>query len=224
MWLLRFQVGVVYAFAGLAKLQPDWLVRALPLRALAPGPGRRAGPRAGWSSDRRRAHVLRRRRRRRSTASIVPLLLWRRTRLAAWLVLVAFHVCTWALFPIGVFPWLMIGVSTVFFEPDWPRRLRSPARRPSGRRCRRVPAGAALAGRWLVAGGGCGSSSSSPCRCATSPTPATTAGPGQGYRFAWNVLLVEKAGSVTFLVHEPGDGPAMGGRPRPALHAHPAAA
>ena len=26
---------------------------------------------------------------------------------------------------------------------------------------------------------------------------------GEGYRFAWNVLLVEKAGSVTFLVHEP---------------------
>lgn len=26
---------------------------------------------------------------------------------------------------------------------------------------------------------------------------------GQGYRFGWNVLLVEKAGSVTFLVHEP---------------------
>ncbi len=29
---------------------------------------------------------------------------------------------------------------------------------------------------------------------------------GQGYRFAWNVLLVEKAGSVTFLVHDPATG------------------
>ena len=29
---------------------------------------------------------------------------------------------------------------------------------------------------------------------------------GQGYRFAWNVLLAEKAGSVTFLVHEPATG------------------
>ena len=29
---------------------------------------------------------------------------------------------------------------------------------------------------------------------------------GEGYRFAWNVLLVEKAGSVTFLVHEPSTG------------------
>jgi hypothetical protein len=29
---------------------------------------------------------------------------------------------------------------------------------------------------------------------------------GQGYRFAWNVLLVEKAGSVTFLVHDRANG------------------
>ncbi|HMJ76125.1 MAG TPA: HTTM domain-containing protein, partial [Iamia sp.] len=29
---------------------------------------------------------------------------------------------------------------------------------------------------------------------------------GQGYRFAWNVLLVEKSGSVTFLVHDPATG------------------
>ncbi len=56
--------------------------------------------------------------------SIVPLLLWRRTRFVAWLALVAFHVSTWILFPIGVFPWLMIGVSTVFFAPDWPDHLR----------------------------------------------------------------------------------------------------
>ena len=31
-WTLRFQVGVVYGFAGLAKLNPDWLLQALPLR------------------------------------------------------------------------------------------------------------------------------------------------------------------------------------------------
>jgi hypothetical protein len=35
-WLLRFQVGVVYASAGIAKLQSDWVVRALPLRLWLP--------------------------------------------------------------------------------------------------------------------------------------------------------------------------------------------
>ena len=31
-WTLRAQVGVVYVFAGIAKLNPDWLLHALPLR------------------------------------------------------------------------------------------------------------------------------------------------------------------------------------------------
>ncbi|MCB0972443.1 MAG: HTTM domain-containing protein, partial [Acidimicrobiales bacterium] len=35
-WLVRAQVGVVYVFAGLAKLQADWLVRAEPLRFWLP--------------------------------------------------------------------------------------------------------------------------------------------------------------------------------------------
>ena len=31
-WALRAQVGVVYLFAGIAKLNPDWLLQAQPLR------------------------------------------------------------------------------------------------------------------------------------------------------------------------------------------------
>ena len=31
--LFRFQVGVVYTFAGLAKAQSDWLLHAQPLRS-----------------------------------------------------------------------------------------------------------------------------------------------------------------------------------------------
>ena len=34
-------------------------------------------------------------------------------------VLVTFHVLTWILFPIGVFPWVMIASTTVFFRDDW---------------------------------------------------------------------------------------------------------
>ena len=39
------------------------------------------------------------------------------------MVLVIFHVLTWVLFQIGVFPWVMIAATLVFFEPDWPSRL-----------------------------------------------------------------------------------------------------
>ena len=134
---------------------------------------------------------------------VVPFLLWRRTRLAAWLVLVVFHVCTWALFPIGVFPWLMIGAATVFFEPDWPRRLLARTGRrvavPRVRAVRRSPV-------LLGAGGACGSSVQLALPLRHLAYPGDHRWTGQGYRFAWNVLLVEKSGSVTFLVHEPATG------------------
>ncbi|MCU1368854.1 MAG: hsdR, partial [Ilumatobacteraceae bacterium] len=120
-WLLRFQVGVVYASAGLAKLQPDWLLRGLPLRYWLPA--RSDVPLIGpLLRHPETAHVL-------SVAgaafdcAVVPLLLWRRTRVGAWLAVVAFHLITWRLFPIGVFPWLMVAMATVFFEPGWPRAL-----------------------------------------------------------------------------------------------------
>jgi vitamin K-dependent gamma-carboxylase len=198
-WLLRFQVGVVYAFAGLAKLQRDWLVEALPLRLWLPARDHLAlvGPLLAQPAT---AHVL-------SVAgaafdcTIVPLLLWRRTRLPAWCGLVAFHVCTWALFPIGVFPWVMIGASTVFFAPDWPRRLVVRVRprmavprlgRPASPPVRRLAvAGAAV---WVVV------QLALPVRHLAYPGDHRWT--GQGYRFAWNVLLTEKAGTVTFLVRD----------------------
>src|SRR6185369_2958384 len=55
--------------------------------------------------------------------SIVPLLLWKKTRAAAYVVCVLFHVTNSVLFPIHVFPWFMIFASTIFFEPGWPRRV-----------------------------------------------------------------------------------------------------
>jgi hypothetical protein len=199
-WLLRFQVGVVYAFAGLAKLQADWLGRALPLRLWLPA--RADAPVLGRLADVDAIpHIF-------AIAGatfdclVVPLLLWRRTRAAAWVVLVAFHLCTWTLFPIGVFPWLMIAAATVFFEPDWPRRLSArlgprtavPTVAPVHRS--RLLIGLAVA--WVVI------QLALPLRHLGYPGDHRWT--GQGYRFAWNVLLVEKSGSVTFLVSEPATG------------------
>jgi hypothetical protein len=207
-WLVRFQVGVVYAFAGLAKLQPDWLVRALPLdlglpaRADVPLVGRLVGI-EGMPHLFAVAGAL-------FDCLVVPLLLWRRTRLAAWIVLVVFHVCTWALFPIGVFPWLMVGAATVFFEPDWPRRLLARSGRaaavPRVRAVRRSPVLVALAVAWVVV------QLILPIRhLAYAGDHRWTV---QGYRFAWNVLLVEKAGTVSFVVHEPSSGRSWVADPR----------
>jgi vitamin K-dependent gamma-carboxylase len=54
---------------------------------------------------------------------IVPLLLWRRSRIAAFCVVTLFHLMNARLFSIDVFPWLAIAATTLFLSPDWPRRV-----------------------------------------------------------------------------------------------------
>lgn len=120
LWLLRFQVGVPYIYAGVAKLNPDWF-RGEPLRS--------------WMAERADLPIV-------GTLLlhepvvylfaygavvfdllIVPALLWRRTRLGAFAIACVFHVMNTQLFTIGVFPYLMIAATTIFFEPAWPRRV-----------------------------------------------------------------------------------------------------
>ena len=122
LWTLRFQVGIVYAFAGIAKLNPDWLQHALPLRIwlYQHGDFPLLGPTLQQPAA---AYAL-------SWAgaifdlAIVPALLWRRTRAPAYGVLAAFHISTGLLFPhLGIFPWLMMGLALIYFPPNWPRRL-----------------------------------------------------------------------------------------------------
>src|SRR6185436_15455878 len=120
LWLLRFQIGIPYFYGGLAKLNSDWLLRAQPMRLwLAEAPeGRLRLPflREPWAAygicwgglifD----------------LLIVPALLWRRTRIPALFLAVAFHLTNSQLFAIGVFPWLMLAALGLYFPPDWPRR------------------------------------------------------------------------------------------------------
>ena len=121
-WALRAQVGIVYVFAGIAKLNGDWLFHAQPLRL--------------WLADRTHLPVIGSFLDEPLVAyaaswgsaafdcTIVAWLLWRRSRPWAYAVLVVFHIATWLLFPkIGVFPWVMIFCALVFFSPDWPRQL-----------------------------------------------------------------------------------------------------
>ena len=51
------------------------------------------------------------------------MLINRRTRLLALPLLLFFHLLNAFLFNIGVFPWLMIASTVVFFAPDFPERL-----------------------------------------------------------------------------------------------------
>jgi hypothetical protein len=120
LWLLRFQFGVVYFYGGVAKINGDWL---------------RGKPLDGWLTGRTDFPVIGHLFTEKSMAYffsysgllidlfVVPLLLWKRTRLFALVVAVMFNLTNARLWTIGVFPWLMIAGTLLFLPPDWPRKL-----------------------------------------------------------------------------------------------------
>lgn len=214
-WALRAQLALVYFFAGVAKLDPDWLFRAEPLRtwlavhADAPVVG-------GLLATAGAAYAL-------SWAGaafdllVGPALLWRRTRALAYAAVVVFHCATAWLFPIGIFPLLMVVVTTIFFEPTWPERVLAWTRARLGRRERRARRGPprtprepgvapplSIAGRTLIAvalGGYFAVQVLVPLRYTL--YPGRVLWTEQGFRFAWQVMRMEKTGSVTFRVVSP---------------------
>lgn len=198
-WLLRAQIVLVYFYAGVAKLRGDWLLQGMPLRIWLPA--RADIPLiGGMLDDPATAMVL-------AWAglffdlSVGFALLHRRVRPWAFAAVVVFHIVTWLLFPsIGIFPLAMIVVTLVFFDPDWPRRLRASSRRlpvsqPPIVRRREIVWGrgaTALTAVWLML------QLFLPLRHFLMAGDAVWT--GEGFRFAWNVLAVEKVGSVSFRV------------------------
>lgn len=130
-YLLRFQIAVVYTFAGLAKVNADWLLHGQPLGVwLAARTGMPIlGPVFALPGA---ALVM-------SWAGCLfdlTIALWLsipRTRLPAYGVVLVFHAVTSALFPIGMFPVIMVTAALVFFPSSWPRALLARARSLAGR-------------------------------------------------------------------------------------------
>ena len=205
LWVLRAQLGLVYVFAGLAKLNPDWLFDAQPLTI--------------WLYNSADAHLIGAFVREQWVAyamswagaffdlTIVGWLLWLGSRPYAYGVLVLFHMATALLFPaIGMFPWIMIGTALIFFDSDWPARVASRLRV-----LHRLPPGPTLFGR--AASHGC--PLTWPVRVALVLAALFFAvqvlvplrhlayagdvrWTEEGYRFSWRVLVTEKTGLVRF--------------------------
>ena len=118
LWLLRFQIGVVYVYGGIAKLSGDWL-HGEPLLGFLPG--QTDFPVVGRFFVHEEAAYVMAYGGLLFDLAIVPLLLWRRTRIPAFAAVVLFHLFNYRMFDIGVFPWLMIPATLIFFPPTWPR-------------------------------------------------------------------------------------------------------
>lgn len=202
--VLRLQVGIMYAFAAVAKLNTDWLSGQPMERWLR---SRGDLPVIGPLTQLEHAPLLF------SYGGLlvdlvaVPGLLWRPTRGPTFALLVLFHLTNDQVFSIGVFPWLAIAVTTVFFDPAWPRALglgrrARPERGVSRPRRRRVgiAEGAAVA----VLGAFALTQLGLPLRHHL--YASDVAWSEEGHRFSWRMMLRSKRGDLRFAVIDPAGG------------------
>lgn len=197
-------IGIVYFYAGLAKLNSDWLLHAMPLKIWLPA--NYDLPLLGNLLEQTWVHYAFSWGGMLYDLSIPFLLLWRRTRVVAFGLVVVFHLLTRVLFPIGMFPYIMIVSSLIFFDARlhhralaWLARLFS-IRKPifdngqakvyltsHGQRIRLSVIAVFFVIQLLL-----------PFRYLLYPGELFWT--EEGYRFSWRVMLMEKAGYATFRI------------------------
>lgn len=208
--IFQFQLTLVYLYAGLAKINYDWLINALPLKIWLP-----ANDKVWLIGDLFRypetAYVF-------SWLGMlydtfVPfLLMWRKTRLWAYLALIGFHTITGILFQIGVFPVVMIFSTLIFFSTGFHEKLISyvkqllakfgfsPSKKPDPQKLASSVFGRrkSLLYSFLIVY--VSFQLLFPWRYLL--YPGNLFWTEEGYRFSWRVMLMEKAGTATFYVQD----------------------
>lgn len=202
--IFQVQLSIVYFFAGVAKINGDWLLRAQPLATWLPG--RYEIPLIGsWLHYREVAFLF-------SWMgclydTTIWIFLWmRRTRWIAYVFVLGFHILTGIIFPrIGMFPYIMIVATVIFFSTEWHERVLS----------------------YLPFAGKFSQQKEEPKSTNTTWRSWVTTGlmiylvvqfylplrhwqydgnlfwHEQGYRFSWRVMLMEKNGYTSFVIHDP---------------------
>lgn len=198
---LRFQVGLLYFYAGWAKFEPDWLLHAQPLNIWLPPHG--GLPLLGPLLEQTWVHFAFSWFAFLFDTTIIGFMLWRRARPLAFLVILVFHWFTHLFFNIGLFPFIMVLSVLIFFDADWPRKLLSFFRLPLSP----IPATAmASAQPWQPRTAAFTVAVLSFCAVQfLMPLrqwfyPGTVLWHEQGMRFSWRVMLREKSGSLEYRV------------------------
>ncbi|MDN3493656.1 HTTM domain-containing protein [Winogradskyella bathintestinalis] len=119
---IKLLLGLVYVYAGLAKINSDWLLKAMPLKIWLPS--KYDLPFIGDSILQQEwFHIAMSWSGMLYDLSIPFLLLYKRTRIFAFVLVVFFHIFTRVLFPIGMFPYVMIVGTLIFFDAKVHERI-----------------------------------------------------------------------------------------------------
>lgn len=204
--LLRAQLFIVYFGGALAKINPDWLrgepmlsaitahTDGVPAIAFFFPPALLAYPIAYGG-------IL--------TDTLIPIFLcFRRTRLVAYAWALLFHALNEIFLNIGVFSYLMSLAVTIFFDPDWPRRLATrrgwswAAPHPAPGAAHPVP-GSRAAQRLLLAGIAVYALVQIALPLRHFLYPGYVSWTEEGHRFSWHMKLRGKASRMKILVTLP---------------------
>ncbi len=197
--VIRVFLSMVYFYAGLAKLNSDWLLRTQPLKTWLSA--KQHLPIVGRYMDESWVHYLM------SWSGAIydlaiPFLLWnKRTRPIAFLLVVVFHISTRCLFNIGMFPFIMIGASLIFLSPEvvehvtskvskYSYELPKKARLEYSAKYSKIAA-VAFSIFFIV-------QALLPFR--SHLYPGQLFWTEEGFRFSWRVMLIEKTGYTNFIL------------------------
>ena len=201
---LKLMLLIVYLYAGLAKINSDWLINAQPLKI--------------WLKTKYTIPIIGETLLQNNYTYylfswggmlydiFIPfLLLYRRTRFFAFIMVIVFHVLTRILFPaIGMFPVIMIFSCIIFFDISTHKKILDLLKKIFNRENKLnevftpyihkynkklIPIFVSVFFIWQVL---------IPLRSFSYPGELFWT--EQGYRFSWRVMLIEKAGYTTFKI------------------------
>ena len=202
--IFKLQLAIVYFYAGIAKINADWLLHAMPLRIWLPA--KNDLPIVGFVLDELWVAYFF------SWAGmlydiLIPfLLVWKRTTYFGIVLVIVFHILTSILFPmIGMFPFIMLMAALVFLPEKFHINVfekfpflftKEKLKQESvfegfGLKAKIIAALIVLhfTIQILV-----------PLRYIL--YPGNLFWTEEGYRFSWRVMLMEKAGYATFIVKD----------------------
>ncbi|MHA8060367.1 HTTM domain-containing protein [Aquirufa beregesia] len=196
---IKLMMAILYFYAGLAKVNSDWLWHAQPLSIWLPA--RNDMPIIGFLFNYTWIPYLF------SWFGClydlsIPFLLWnKKTRIWAYVAVIVFHVLTALLFPIGMFPHIMMVAALIFFSAEFHQNVMNRMvdffRLPKEKQ---QPSSAYQAPRFLHWGFALFFAFQIifPFRYLIYPDELFWT--EEGYRFSWRVMLMEKAGYAQFTV------------------------
>ncbi|MFT4847563.1 MAG: hypothetical protein ACI83B_000082 [Sediminicola sp.] len=202
---IKLLLCIVYFYAGLAKLNSDWLMEAMPLQIWLPS--KYDVPFLGDILQQEWIHYAFSWGGAFYDLAIPFLLLYKPSRSIAFIFVVVFHLLTRVLFPIGMFPYIMILSALIFFDSSFHERVLlffsemlkklrlfkpikiSEKKYATSNKIARYVIGVFIVIQLLF-----------PWRHLVYPGELFWT--EEGYRFSWRVMLMEKAGYAQFTVKD----------------------